>query len=234
MQLVRMKQIKGKIFLKSGLHIGAGDTEMKIGGTDNTVIKHPHTLEPFIPGSSLKGKIRSLLELRTGLMGKTEGKPLSYKVLDGADESAQAEGLKILKLFGTSGADEEEAKNLGPTRCSFADCPLDENWKQRAQEDHLPFTEIKPENSINRISGTAENPRFTERVPAGAEFRFSVTLKIMDADKDEDLEGLLLEGMKLLEMDALGGNGSRGYGRVQFEFDDPKIQQRFVSIQPLS
>jgi len=112
-----MKQIKGKILLKSGLHIGAGDTEMKIGGTDNTVIKHPHTLEPFIPGSSLKGKIRSLLELRTGLMGKTEGKPLSYKVLDGADESAKAEGLKILKLFGTSGADEEEPKNIGPTRC---------------------------------------------------------------------------------------------------------------------
>ncbi|RLB27942.1 MAG: type III-A CRISPR-associated RAMP protein Csm3, partial [Deltaproteobacteria bacterium] len=115
MQLIDMRQIKGKILLKSGLHIGAGDTEMKIGGTDNTVIKHPHTLEPFIPGSSLKGKIRSLLELRTGLMGKSEGRPLSYKVVNEADEPAKTEGLKILKLFGTSGTDKEEAKVLGPT-----------------------------------------------------------------------------------------------------------------------
>lgn len=234
MQLISMKEITGKILLKSGLHIGAGDTEMKIGGIDNSVIKHPHTLEPFIPGSSLKGKIRSLLELRSGLMGQTGGKPLSYKVVTNApDESRKTEGLKMLKLFGTSGGDEEEALELGSTRCSFADCPLDDKWKLKAEQNHLPFTEIKPENSINRISGTAENPRFTERVPAGAEFRFSITLKVMDEDKDEDLEGLLLEGMKLLEKDALGGSGSRGYGRINFEFDNGEIQEKFNSIIPL-
>ncbi len=166
-------------------------------------------------------------------MGKSEGKPLSYKVVNEADEPAKTEGLKILKLFGTSGTDKEEAKVLGPTRCSFADCPLDDEWKKKAQEEHIPFTEIKPENSINRISGTAENPRFTERVPAGAEFRFSVTLKLMDEDSKEDLEQFLLEGMKLLEMDALGGNGSRRYGRVQLLFDDPAVQEKFDSIQPL-
>lgn len=233
MQLVEMKQINGRIILKSGLHIGAGDTEMRIGGIDNTVIKHPHTLEPYIPGSSLKGKIRSLLELRTGLMGETEGKPLSYKIVNNAQEDARSQGLKILKLFGTSGADEEEAKVLGPTRCSFADCAINKAWKKSVEEEHMPLTEVKPENWINRISGTAENPRFTERVPAGAEFDFSITLKIMDEDTGDDLESTLLVGMKLLEMDALGGNGSRGYGRIEFRFEDPALQEKFNSIHPL-
>ncbi len=232
MQLKEMKQITGKIVLKSGLHIGAGDTEMKIGGTDNTVVKHPHTLEPYIPGSSLKGKIRSLLELRTGLMGETGGRPLSYSVVNGAEGDVKSDALKILKLFGTSGAD-EEASVLGPTRCSFADCPLDTKWKEKAALEHIPFTEVKPENSINRISGTAENPRFTERVPAGTEFRFALTLKLMHEDEGDDLETTLLEGMKLLEMDALGGNGSRGYGRVEFRFDDQELQQCFDTIKPL-
>ena len=76
MKLMTIKEITGKITLRSGLHIGAGDMEMKIGGTDNPVIKHPHTDEPYIPGSSLKGKVRSLLEMRSGLMAKTDGKPL--------------------------------------------------------------------------------------------------------------------------------------------------------------
>jgi len=231
MQLKEMKQITGRIILKSGLHIGAGDTEMKIGGTDNTVVKHPHTLEPYIPGSSLKGKIRSLLELRTGLMGETGGAPLTYKVVNGAPEDVKSHAIKILKLFGTSGA-EEEATALGPTRCSFADCPLDNEWKEKATEEHMPFTEVKPENSINRISGTAENPRFTERVPAGTEFRFAITVKLMDEDEGQNLEETLLQGMKLLEMDALGGNGSRGYGRIEFLFDDQELQERFATIKP--
>jgi len=73
MKLAAVKEICGKIILKSGLHIGAGDTEMRIGGTDNPVIKHPHTMEPYIPGSSIKGKVRSLLEMRSGFMANTQG-----------------------------------------------------------------------------------------------------------------------------------------------------------------
>ncbi len=81
MQLISIQEIIGKIILKSGLHIGAGDMEMHIGGTDNPVIKHPHTLHPYIPGSSIKGKVRSLLELRSGLMGQTDGSPVSLRIL---------------------------------------------------------------------------------------------------------------------------------------------------------
>jgi CRISPR-associated protein Csm3 len=74
MQLVDIAEIKGKIIVKTGLRIGAGDTEMRIGGLDNPIIKHPHTLEPYIPGSSLKGKVRSLLEMKSGLMGQDRGR----------------------------------------------------------------------------------------------------------------------------------------------------------------
>jgi len=95
MKLLKIKPITGKITLKSGLHIGAGDMEMKIGGTDNPVIKHPHTLEPFIPGSSLKGKVRSLLEMRSGLMKKNGGKPLSPSDLKKCTEEEKKEGKKI-------------------------------------------------------------------------------------------------------------------------------------------
>jgi CRISPR-associated protein Csm3 len=231
-KLVNIKEIRGSIVLKSGLHIGAGDMEMKIGGTDNTVIKHPHTLEPYIPGSSLKGKVRSLLEMRSGLMAFTDGKPLSIKVLSKCTDAGQkAEGDKIIKLFGTSGADEDALGQYGSSRASFADAYLSEQWRKIADERQWPLTEVKSENSINRIKGTAENPRFTERVPAGAKFDFCISLKKMEGD--EDLEAFLMQGLKLLQLDALGGSGSRGYGKVELIFDDKQAQQAFDDASPL-
>lgn len=225
MKLLNIKEIRGKITLKSGLHIGAGDMEMKIGGTDNPVIKHPHTLEPFIPGSSLKGKVRSLLEMRSGLMTKSDGKPLSPSDLEKCNDKEKKEGEKILKLFGSSGADDEYLAELGPTRVSFADAFLNEDWKKKATENQWSLIEVKSENTIDRIKGTAKHPRFIERVPSGVEFDFCVALKIME--EDEDLEAFLIEGLRFLQMDALGGSGSRGYGKIEFKFDDSEIQKKF-------
>jgi CRISPR-associated protein Csm3 len=232
MQLEEIKEIRGKIILKSGLHIGAGDMEMKIGGVDNPVIKHPHTMEPYIPGSSLKGKVRSLLEMRSGLMAKTKGEPLSVKTLNDCKDDTEKEICKkILKLFGASGA--ETDPELGPTRASFADCPMNKEWREKALEKHLAFTEVKSENRINRIEGTAKDPRFIERVPSGAEFDFCVTLKKLRKN-EADLEEFLIKGLKLLQMDTLGGSGSRGYGRIEFEFEDEKIQEDFDKTDPLA
>jgi CRISPR-associated protein Csm3 len=231
MQLIAIKEIKGKISLLSGLHIGAGDMEMQIGGTDNPVIKHPHTLEPYIPGSSLKGKVRSLLEMKSGLMGKTRGNPLQTKDLNELDSQQKADGERILRIFGCSGAGGEEIAELGPTRVSFADCPLNAEWRQKTRDERLSLTEVKSENSINRIKGTAENPRFTERVPANTVFDFSVSLKMLGEDEHELLD-YLLQGLKLLEMDALGGSGSRGYGKIKFEFEDEHIGKKFAAINP--
>jgi CRISPR-associated protein Csm3 len=225
MKLLNIKEIRGKITLKSGLHIGAGDMEMKIGGTDNPVIKHPHTLEPFIPGSSLKGKVRSLLEMRSGLMKKSGGSPLSPSDLKKCTEEEKKGGEKILKLFGSSGADDEYLSKLGPTRVSFADAFLNEDWKKKATENQWSLIEVKSENTIDRIKGTAKHPRFIERVPSGVEFDFCAALKIME--EDEELEAFLIEGLRFLQMDALGGSGSRGYGKIEFKFDDSEIQKKF-------
>jgi len=235
MQLLKIAEISGRIILKSGLHIGAGDLEMHIGGTDNPVVKNPYTNEPYIPGSSLKGKVRSLLEMRSGLMGETKGSPVGKSVLQkNLSEQARSEACKILKIFGSSGADTDENDEIGPTRASFADSYLTAESRLLASENNLPLTEVKSENSINRISGTAQNPRFTERVSAGLSFNFSITLKELDIDSNDDLVDFLLQGLKLLEYDALGGSGSRGYGRVEFEFADPDLKVRFSKTLPIS
>ncbi|MBR5998207.1 MAG: type III-A CRISPR-associated RAMP protein Csm3 [Deltaproteobacteria bacterium] len=231
MKLENIQPINGTLTLISGLHIGAGDTEMRIGGTDSPVATHPHTGLPYIPGSSLKGKIRALLELRSGLMAQTEGSPVSAGLLDRLQGEERKKALRILQLFGTSGADNEAAAEVGPTRASFADSFINEACRQEIVEGNLPFTEVKAENRIDRIKGVARDPRFIERVPAGIRFDFSISLKRMEGD--DDLLGLLLEGCRLLELDALGGSGSRGYGRVKFTFNNQEIQQRFDTIQAL-
>ena len=233
LKLREIKKLEGKITLKSGLHIGSGNMEMHIGGADSPVIKHPHTLEPYIPGSSLKGKVRSLLEMASGLMIYTGGGVVSTKILNKNDISAEDKNKakEIIKIFGSGGDDKGEETGLGPTRVSFADCYLDEDWKKKAQANRWQLTEVKSENSINRIKGTAENPRFIERVPEGTQFSFSLTFKALD-DGDEALFDKLLEGLKLLELDALGGSGSRGYGRIKFEFKDTEIDEKFTKLNP--
>jgi CRISPR-associated protein Csm3 len=232
MKLVKLTNIQGKIILESGLHIGAGDTEMHIGGTDNPVVTHPHTREPYIPGSSLKGKIRSLLELRSGLMSRTGGSPVGTKQLKDISGNERKEALNILRLFGVSGADNDDMKEVGPTRGSFADCPMSRESLDIARANNWALTEVKSENTIDRIKGTASNPRFTERVPAGFSFDFNISIKEME--NDDSLVDFLLQGMKLLELDALGSSGSRGYGRVRFTFADEALQKQFDTASPLA
>ncbi len=222
MKLIEIKELKGKIILKSGLHIGSGDSDMSIGGMDNPVVRHSFTQEPYIPGSSLKGKIRSLLEMKYGLMAKTNGAPVKIEdVIKFTDDNQKNDCKKILKLFGSGATTDEALKDLlmeiGPSRLSFSDCKLNSEFREKAMEEHRPLFEVKSENTINRIKGTAEHPRFIERVPEGTEFDYSITIKIFDGDDNQKLEAMLEEGINLLQLDALGGSGSRGYGRVQFE-----------------
>lgn len=215
MQLTNIQLLEGKIRLLTGLHIGAGSEEMHIGGTDNPVIKNPITGQPYIPGSSLKGKMRSLLEWQLGVVSLTEGKPLSFK--DISKVSNQAEAKKLLKLFGGSPDPKNDEKlivEIGPTRLAFWDCSLNQAWAKREISDkNRLFTETKMENTIDRIQGVAQHPRNTERVPAGAEFDFRLTVKVHD---DEDLSDMLFQGLKLIELTGLGGSLSRGYGKLEF------------------
>lgn len=218
MQLTQIRQITGTLLVKTGLHIGAGDTEMRIGGTDNPVTKNPFDGQPCIPGSSLKGKIRSLLEWQLGLVMAARGHPFSFQHLrlaEGAGDQA-SKAQQLLKLFGGAPGGEvgDIVGKIGPTRLAFWDCPINEEWLALARSRNLASTETKSENTINRISGVAEHPRFTERVIAGAEFDFRLSLKVIDG---ENLLPLLLDGLKLLELDSLGGSGSRGYGKIAFK-----------------
>lgn len=214
MKLTNIIEIKAKLVLKTGLHIGAGDSEMHIGGIDNTVIKNPITQSPYIPGSSLKGKIRSLLEWRSGDVKES---PLSLKDLPNATNPNNVKD--ILRLFGVTGDsknDDALLRELGVSRLAFWDCHLDSDWEAKIKGDNLSLTEAKSENTINRITATADNPRQTERVPAGAEFDFKLTVRQFEGDSDELVE-LVLKGLRLLELDSLGGSGSRGYGKVEFQ-----------------
>lgn len=217
MKLTHISKLTGIIELITGLHIGSGNAEMHIGGTDNPVIKNPINSQPYIPGSSLKGKMRSLMEWRAGVVAIADGKPLGLKHLGRLDDALRPQGELILKLFG--GAPEgdmdeelqEAVRAIGPTRLAFWDCSLNAESVKRMED--LMWTETKMENAIDRIRGVAEHPRNTERVPAGAMFDFNLTIRIHD---DEDLLDEVLRGLKLIELTGLGGSGSRGYGKVRF------------------
>ncbi|NCP54371.1 MAG: type III-A CRISPR-associated RAMP protein Csm3, partial [Rhodoferax sp.] len=194
----------------------------------------PHTQSPYIPGSSLKGKMRSLLEWRSGAV-KEEA--LGWKDYEKASGSAQLEVKRILQLFGISGDAKlgiENITTIGPTRISFWDCNLNKDWEDRIREDNFSLTEVKSENRINRISGVAEHPRQTERVPAGAQFDFRLSVKKLAGDSD-DLLTTVLQGLKLLELDSVGGSGSRGYGKVKFinlQIDGADAQARLNAVKP--
>lgn len=216
MKLTNIIEINAKLVLKTGLHIGAGDSEMHIGGIDNSVIKHPITQSPYIPGSSLKGKIRTLLEWRSG---EVQHAPLK---LSDTKHAKDPEAVKnILRLFGISGDTknaEKEVAEIGGSRLAFWDCALNQEWENAIREDNLLLTEAKSENTIDRITSVTVNGgvRQTERVPAGAEFDFKLTLRQFEGDSHELLD-LILKGLRLLELDSLGGSGSRGYGKIEFQ-----------------
>lgn len=233
MQLNGISQIHARLELVTGLHIGSGDAEMHIGGTDSPVIKHPHTQQPYIPGSSLKGKMRSLLEWRSGAV---QEKPLGYANYENSSGATRGSIKQILQLFGLGGSEQltiEQAADIGPTRLAFWDCNLCKEWVDQVRANNQLLTEAKSENVINRISGTAEHPRNIERVPAGAQFDFRLNLKLLAGDSDALLI-TMLQGLKLLELDGLGGSGSRGYGKLKLvgiKQDNADIGDRYAAAQ---
>ncbi|MGP1580356.1 MAG: type III-A CRISPR-associated RAMP protein Csm3 [Wolinella sp.] len=207
---MKILTLRGQIELLSGLHIGGGDDTMKIDGIDSQVIKDINTNRPYIPGSSLKGKMRSLLEWNNRLVGYGNGEAFDSDSLKSVPEPDKKAAENLLKIFG------DKSKNFGITRISVADCLLSEESKG------LRLSEAKYENVIDRKSGTAKNPRQIERVPAGVKFDLIIRLKVFDEsepynDDEKALKDMVESGLKLIENDYLGGSGSRGYGRVKFK-----------------
>lgn len=202
----KVRSLKGKLKinavlrLETGLHIGGASDFAPIGAVDSPFIRDPYTKQPIIPGSSLKGKIRTLLAR------SLSDTPWLNGIEDDKDE------VKV--LFGTAG----DGKNGAvASRLQFTDIRLTEESLDRLRLMDLDtfIGEVKFENKIDRISARA-TPRQIERVPAGAEFAFSVTYNVEVMNETAEDIRLLADGLKLLQMDYLGGSGSRGYGRVSF------------------
>lgn len=189
-------KISGVIEVVTGMHIGGSLAFSAIGACDSPIVKDPISRLPLLPGSSLKGKIRTLL-------AKAENK----KPVDDPNEDSE----KILNLFGTS---KGEIRNA---RLQFSDAVMS-NWETLEKKGLRSSTEVKFENTINRLTAVA-NPRQIERAVRGSEFPLELIYEITEQNSDEiisDLE-LLSKGFTLLQYDYLGGSGSRGYGKVAFK-----------------
>ena len=218
--------LKGQIKCVTGLHIGGTTTGIEIGGVDNPVIKDPLTEWPFIPGSALKGKLRSLLEWSTGLI-EVHPKHKGYAAYACEELKRNREAfsaperydaaLALARMFGPASDDTAVRTKAGPTRLTVRDAFPTENTRQIWQEmlgDGV-YTEVKTENALDRVTSEA-NPRPIERVPAGSGFDLEMVFDVYQ-DDDPLLFKNLFTVMRLLEHSSLGGSGSRGHGQVRFE-----------------
>ncbi len=223
LKLIGKLILEGELHCETGLHIGAGKGSLEIGGSDNPVVKDAAG-RPYIPGSSLRGKIRSLLEQFSGAavpselvyLSRRKGQEVRIHQSDRPDDD-------ICVLFGRNAGRLErvtgepvESHNATPARLTVFDAPLEMESITPPMRENLDdeLTEVKSENAIDRITSQA-NPRTFERVPAGARFRVRFIVDLL-CDEDAPLFGQLVQGLRLLEDDALGGGGSRGSGRVRF------------------
>jgi CRISPR-associated protein Csm3 len=202
MKILEIKKVTGTITLETGLHIGGSKSSLDIGGLDSPVIKTPQGV-PYIPGSSLKGKIRSLLGIKEGSVDVKYDSPT------------------LIKMFGTSEKGKETISRL-----IFRDAVLDESDFKKVFTDNdaildTEYTEAKYENTIDRKSGTTKKGglRQIERVPAGAKFKFEIVVNIFDEDANDPIIDKLKEGIELLKDNYLGGSGSRGYGKVNIVYE---------------
>ena len=214
--------LEGEIVCQTGLHIGAGKGSLEIGGADNPVVKDAFGI-PYIPGSSLRGRLRSLLEQTLGLavpselvyLSKRKGQEVRIHQSDRPDD-------EVCILFGRNpgrvekvSGESSDTNAATPARLTVYDAPLIVDSITSAMRDNLDdeLTEVKSENAVDRITSQA-NPRTLERVPASARFRVRMVLDVL-CPEDRPLLARVAEGLRLLEDDALGGGGSRGSGRVQ-------------------
>lgn len=205
MKKTGQREITGTIHCISGIRIGGSNDTLQIGGTDLTCIKHPVTQQPYVPGSSLKGKLRSSLEARLGKFGGRDGNQPC---------GCAQRSCVVCRLFGPHQKPEHP---LGPTRLVVRDAPLLSGGE----------IELKTENLIDRRTGVARHPRTVERVAAGAKFHLKIGIQIWDLDEQDQpttFEGkrgpeVLVEAVKLslreLQRTGLGAGVSKGYGEIE-------------------
>ena len=216
-KLLKKIVFTGKLKTITAIRIGGNKSSLEIGGIDNNVIKTGNGV-PFIPGSSLKGKMRSLLAKIKGY------------------ESVEKDGVELKRLFGTSGeSTNSDTSSFTQTRLQVKDLHLDqEHFKRHFDSKYLDFefTQIKTENKIIREKGSAEHPRQVERIPGGSEFVLKMIVDIFEGDNLISTVNLLKKSFLLIELDYVGGHGSKGSGEVKIELSD--IQCHDFDDKPLT
>lgn len=225
-RLYRKISLTVPLELLTGLYIGSSNDAVEIGGVDRLVVRRRDNNQPYIPGSSLKGKMRCLLEQVLG---------------ENPDGKSKNTGSIVSELFGASEKDKHKLPSC-PSRLIVRDSFMTKDsvikWQDSEFTD-LPYTEVKMENTIDRLKGTAGNPRKTERVPAGVVFEIKIVINLfhkpeaseaqLEAQQKEYLE-TLEAGFRLLEQDYLGGSGSRGYGQIEIQREKGKLQVAHYKI----
>lgn len=209
-RLLRTLKLTGEIEVITQLLIGGSDESLSIGSAvDKSFIKEPINGYPYVPGSSLKGKLRSCLEEIT-----------PGAIIGSEPHRCHNINCKICRVFGPHKLAKHD---FGPSRIIVRDSKFGtqsiESLK-KAQLENKPYFNVKTENLINRRSRTATNPRTLETVPQGAKFDFEILLRIYEVDgrndDEEELKSFIINGLRLIENSYLGGSGSRGLGKVKF------------------
>lgn len=234
--------IQANIQAVTGLHIGGSGTGMEIGGVDKAVIRNPLTKQPYIPGSSLRGKMRSLTEKR---LGKPQNNRIAQVTIHTCKNEADYKkdgGCVVCHVFGVPA----EIGYSGPTRLVVRDVSMTQASAEALDKANteLRYAEIKTEVAIDRVTSAA-TPRSLERVPAGAEFGPAELVFGIYEKTDYARLKTVIEALQLVEDDYLGGAGSRGSGKVQFtgikvlarnrdDYSNPKTFGEFESVQALA
>jgi len=257
MKLLGKIIIKGTIETLTGLHIGGSKSSLNIGGVDNNVIKTVKG-KPYIPGSSLKGKLRSLLAKKAGSLFFSKqdketflksiekdlkkdnpeitddeiNKDPAVKLFSVVDTDESIDNKYIVELFGYSGDTNDKNKDkVNYTSLLVRDAFLSNGSDSAVfpKEEGVPaYTDSKFENVINRRTGTAEHPRQMERVPVGAKFNFELVYNVFENANVETHLNHIVLALKLLKDDFIGGQGSRGYGQINIIPDLEKTVLRKI------
>lgn len=204
-------RLRARLHLVSSLNIGTGPGELLVGSVDSSTLRNPITSLPYIPGSTLKGRMRGLLESVAAVPTRFS----TQRNAPGTNQNPVHESIEA--LFGPSPKSLASRRFTvgGSTRLSFWDCPVNQEWSSEQQAAGVDILERRTELEIDRGTGqTIGRPRLTECVAAGAIFDFNATLSVFE---DEELLPLVLDGLKLLEWEGIGSGTSRGRGRLHFE-----------------
>jgi len=233
--------IEGQIKCLTGMHIGTSSDTIEIGGIDSPVVRNPVDRMPYIPGSSLKGKMRSMIE-------RWKAPNPGYFNRDGGggckrhecNDNKSAASCEVCSLFGSTGFGQNNSGSNMPGRLIVWDGMLTNKEEMSEKDGGLLITEAKMENAIDRITAAA-HPRTIERVPAGATFSLKMVLRVDKNNNGNEIachkhHDNIIFLLSLLEKDGLGGNVSRGYGQVEIKltrFEGVNINDTVAGGLPL-